>query len=62
MQSLGVPYPKDFDKNALNDLYRQAEEIALRLKETGVEVESDREIIAMIAYLQRLGIDINTKQ
>lgn len=62
MQSLGVPYPKDFDKNALSDLYRQAEEIALRLKETGVEVESDREIIAMIAYLQRLGIDINTKQ
>ncbi|MEE9116975.1 MAG: cytochrome-c oxidase, cbb3-type subunit I [Calditrichia bacterium] len=61
MQSLGVPYPKDFDKNALNDLYRRAEEIALRLKETGVEVESDREIIAMIAYLQRLGIDIKTK-
>ena len=62
MQSLGVPYPKDFDKNALNDLYRQAEEIALRLKETGVEVKSDREIIAMIAYLQRLGIDIKSKQ
>jgi len=62
MQSLGVPYPKDFDKNALSDLYRQAEEIALRLKETGVEVESDREIIAMIAYLQRLGIDIKGKK
>jgi len=62
MQSLGVPYPKDFDKNALSDLYRQAEEIALRLKETGVEVESDREIIAMIAYLQRVGIDIKGKK
>jgi len=61
MQSLGVPYPKDFDKNALSDLYRQAEEIALRLKDQGVEVEADREIIAIIAYLQRMGVDIKTK-
>jgi cytochrome c oxidase cbb3-type subunit I/II len=61
MQSLGVPYPQDFEKEALNDLYRQAEEIALRLKDQGVEVEANREIIALIAYLQRMGIDIKTK-
>jgi cytochrome c oxidase cbb3-type subunit I/II len=61
MQSLGVPYPRDYDKQALNDLNRQAKGIAMRLKETGVDVESDREIIALIAYLQRLGVDIKTK-
>jgi len=62
MQSLGVPYPAEYDKEALNDLYRQAEEIAVKLKEQGVEVESDREIIALISYLQRLGVDIKTTQ
>jgi cytochrome c oxidase cbb3-type subunit I/II len=61
MQALGVPYPQEYDKEALNDLYRQAEEIAVRLKDQGIDVEPDREIIALIAYLQRLGIDIKTK-
>jgi cytochrome c oxidase cbb3-type subunit I/II len=58
MQSLGVPYPTDYDKIALADLGRQAEEITARLKEAGIETDSDTEIIALIAYLQRLGIDI----
>jgi len=35
--------------------------VASNLKEQGVEVEFDREIIALIAYLQRLGTDIKTK-
>ncbi len=61
MQSLGVPYPKGFDKETLNDLARQAEKISQTLKEQGVDVEADREIIALIAYLQRLGTDIKTK-
>jgi cytochrome c oxidase cbb3-type subunit I/II len=61
MQSLGVPYPEGFDKEALADLNRQAEQIALTLKDQGVEVQPDREIIALIAYLQRLGVDIKTK-
>jgi cytochrome c oxidase cbb3-type subunit I/II len=61
MQTLGVPYAEDYDKEALNDLHRQSEEIALRLKDQGVDVEFDREIIALIAYLQRLGVDIKTK-
>jgi cytochrome c oxidase cbb3-type subunit I/II len=61
MKSLGVPYPEDYDKEALNELHRQAEEIALKLKDQGVEVEFDREIIALIAYLQRLGTDIKSK-
>ncbi len=58
MQSLGVPYPTDYDKKALPDLKHQAEEIKARLKEAGIETKSDKEIIALIAYLQRLGTDI----
>ena len=61
MQGFGVPYANEFDKIALSDLNRQAEEITSGLKEQGVQVESDREIIALIAYLQRLGVDIKTK-
>ena len=57
MRTLGVPY-SDFEiDNALSDLEQQAQGIADRLAETKIEVEPDREIIAMIAYLQRLGTD-----
>jgi len=58
MQTLGVPYPPDYDKQAHADFDKQAAKIAERLKESGILVESDREIIALIAYLQRLGTDI----
>jgi cytochrome c oxidase cbb3-type subunit I/II len=36
----------------------QAAKIADGLKKGGIDVEADREIVAMIAYLQRLGTDI----
>ena len=36
----------------------QASKIAAGLHSNGIEVEDQREIIAMIAYLQRLGTDI----
>jgi cytochrome c oxidase cbb3-type subunit I/II len=39
----------------------QAKEIAASLKKDGIEVPPNKEIIAMIAYLQRLGTDINKK-
>ena len=58
MQSLGVPYPSDYDEVALQDLQRQAEEITAQLNEAGIVVDPDKEIIALIAYLQRLGTDI----
>jgi cytochrome c oxidase cbb3-type subunit I/II len=58
MQTLGVPYPPGYDKQAAADLKEQADEIVARLKESGISTQSDREIIALIAYLQRLGIDI----
>ena len=39
----------------------QAAIISGNLAKEGIEVASDREIIALIAYLQRLGTDIQAK-
>ncbi len=58
MQTLGVPYPEGYDQKANDDLMKQAKKIAAGLKEQGIDVEADAEIIALIAYLQRLGTDI----
>ncbi|MEN8224416.1 MAG: cytochrome-c oxidase, cbb3-type subunit I [Bacteroidota bacterium] len=58
MQTLGVPYPEGYDQIANDELMKQADGIANGLQQSGIQVESDREIIAMIAYLQRLGTDI----
>lgn len=58
MRTLGVPYPKGYDKIANDDLKKQADSITANLKKDKIETSSDREIIALIAYLQRLGRDI----
>jgi len=58
MQKLGVPYPEGYAELANDDLSAQAQKIADGLKSAGIEVRSDKEIIALIAYLQRLGTDI----
>jgi len=58
MRVLGVPYSEEEIQNALTDLRKQADRITTDLAANQVEVRSDSEIIAMIAYLQRLGKDI----
>ncbi len=59
MQKLGVPYPQGYEKeHAYKDLQDQAGEIVKSLQEKGIEVESNKEIIALIAYIQRLGSDV----
>lgn len=58
MQRLGVPYPEGFDQIAAKDLEAQAAKIAANLKDAGVSVMPQTEIVALIAYLQRLGTDI----
>ena len=58
MKKLGVPYGENYELIANEDLHKQSEKIAADLKETGVVVMSSKEIIALIAYLQRLGTDI----
>lgn len=63
MQALGVPYEKGYDQVAVNDLKTQALDITKKLNAAGINIEGleNREIIAMIAYLQRLGTDIKNE-
>ncbi len=58
MQSLGVPYEPGYENKANQELMQQAREIANNLKKDNIQVAPDQEIIAVIAYLQRLGTDI----
>lgn len=58
MQTLGVPYSEGYDTQALNDAEGQAKSISDGLATEGLRVNPDKEIIALIAYLQRLGTDI----
>ena len=57
MQRLGVPYSDAQVADGGRARDTQAREIAARLATQGVEVAADREIVALIAYLQRLGLD-----
>ncbi|MEY4987984.1 MAG: hypothetical protein RL567_1763 [Bacteroidota bacterium] len=61
MKQLGVPYDEAQIKNAVADLTKQSKEIQARLAEEKIKVGADKEIIALIAYLQRLGTDIAKK-
>ncbi|MBS1502578.1 MAG: cytochrome-c oxidase, cbb3-type subunit II, partial [Bacteroidetes bacterium] len=62
MQKLGVPYPAGYDKKANHDLDIQAKGIADNLAMDHIKVKSNKEIIAVIAYLQRLGTDIKANK
>lgn len=62
MKQLGVPYDAYQIKNAVKDLETQSKEIQAKLAEEKIKVSSDKEIIAVIAYLQRLGTDIKKDQ
>lgn len=61
MIKLGVPYPEGYDQVANEDLAKQAAAITASLENDGIPAEADKEIIALIAYLQRLGTDIKIK-
>jgi len=58
MRTLGVPYENGYELKANADLKIQADAIVANLAIDDIKVQSDKEIIAVIAYLQRLGIDI----
>ena len=73
MVDLGVPYSEDDISNGLATLDKQAQEIAARLLEDPQFADAynkeerntefvplkDREIVALIAYMQRLGTDLS---
>jgi cytochrome c oxidase cbb3-type subunit I/II len=58
MRTLGVPYSDGYELKANADLKIQANAIVANLAIDNVKIHSDKEIIALIAYLQRLGTDI----
>jgi cytochrome c oxidase cbb3-type subunit I/II len=74
LQKLGTPYPVGYEDIAVADLKKQASLIAKDLESGGVQLKSsydelgktmtegdkleNKEIVAMIAYLQRLGMDV----
>ena len=58
LRKIGVSYPDGYEDIANDELVKQADEIALDLQKNGIPAEPQKEIIALIAYLQRLGTDI----
>lgn len=62
MQKVGVPYPAGYDQQANADLDKQAQGIADDLAKNHIKVKKNKEIIAIIAYLQRLGTDIKANK
>ncbi|MBI2729401.1 MAG: cytochrome-c oxidase, cbb3-type subunit I [Sphingobacteriales bacterium] len=72
MQTLGVPYEKGYDQIANTALETQAKEISFGLKTDskvkqlmtveGISNPEKKEIVALIAYLQRIGKDIKGGQ
>jgi len=58
LKSVGVPYEDVSIRYANEDLDKQAAAISNVLAKDGIKVGKDREIVALIAYLQRLGTDI----
>lgn len=62
MQFLGVPYPEGFAERANDHLLKQANQIAQGLRDGGIDVADTKEVIALIAYIQRLGRDIHSNE
>ena len=62
MQKLGVPYAAGFEDKANEDLMQQANSIVESLKKDKIETPPTKEIIALIAYLQRIGKDIKLEE
>lgn len=62
LKKLGTPYPENFDEVANEAYMKQADAIVAdleeQLKEQEIKVNPKSELVALIAYLQRLGTDI----
>jgi cytochrome c oxidase cbb3-type subunit I/II len=60
LRKLGTPYPEGFEDRAIADAQAQAKKIAEKLKSEGVKDDGmeTKEMMAIIAYLQRIGTDI----
>lgn len=65
MITLGVPYPAGYENQAAADAMKQGQEIVDQLRKEKVQevypLAADDEIVALIAYMQRIGTDIKAK-
>ena len=57
MRTLGVPYDEGYEYIANKDLVSQAAKIQSNLLKDSIRVKPNAEILAIIAYLQRMGTD-----
>ena len=62
MQTLGVPYSDKEIASGVDDMLLQATQISNNLAVNDIEVSERKEIVPLIAYLQRLGIDIKVNR
>ncbi len=62
LRTIGVPYADGYEEIANAELDAQAKRIADNLSLEGLETTPDAEIVALIAYLQRLGTDIKLNE
>lgn len=62
LRKIGVPYAEGYEETANEDLQKQAKNISENLSMEGIEVAPEAEIVALIAYLQRLGKDIKAEK
>jgi cytochrome c oxidase cbb3-type subunit I/II len=62
LRTVGVPYAEGYEDTANDDLDKQAQRIVDGLQLEGYETTKEAEIVALIAYLQRLGADIKAEK
>jgi cytochrome c oxidase cbb3-type subunit I/II len=63
LKSMGVPYSEDDIYNATEIAEKQAKEITKGMESVGVAAKMhNKQIIALIAYLQRLGTDLGGEE
>jgi len=58
MRTLGVPYQDGYETIANQDVVAQQQQIVESLAGDNIQAEPNTELVALIAYLQRLGTDI----
>jgi cytochrome c oxidase cbb3-type subunit I/II len=61
MRSIGVPYTAEDLATATSEAKAQGADIAKSLKAEGADVDPQSEMVALIAYLQRLGVHAEPK-
>ena len=60
---LGAPYHIDIINNAADHARAQAADIAREIEKQGGQTGlADKEIVALVAYLQRLGMDLKREK